>query len=102
MGIKTGKADELVRVLAHEFKNAGIGGSKTIGGFSVASGHNPFDHTLLFHVGNDLFNGLWLGPVSVFEKFKHAAEHFVGKHSLNGVRGAGAKTEINDVHETFL
>ena len=96
--IKTCKTDKLVGVLAHKLKNAGVGRTKAIGGFCIASSHNALDHTLLFHVGHDFFNGLWLGAVSVFEEFKHAAKNLVGEHSLNGVRSTGAKSKINDVH----
>ena len=102
MRVKASKTNELVGVLAHELKNAGVGRAKTVGGFGIATCHNPFDHALLFHVGNDFFNGFRLGAVRIPEKLKHAAKYLVGKHSLDGVRGAGAKTKINDVHEAFL
>ena len=99
--VETGEADELVGVLLHQGHNAGVGGAKAVGGFSVAAGHHALDHALLFHVGDDLFNGLGLGPVGVLEKLEHAAEDLVVQHALNGVRGAGPETKVNDFH-TFI
>ena len=102
-GVNAGEADEPVRILLHEFEDAGIGRFEAVGGFGIAADDYAFHHILGFHLLHDLLNGLGLRTVFVVEVLEHGAERAsLGEHASDGIGSAGTETEVDNFHGIFL